>query len=513
VLAETSGLEPVPSPPGPPPDGEPPAVPSPVGPTPAPSPIPISTCADITDITLRGKDFTKVVQTVCNVWPKDQFGAFPANTVGQLNQILGQVFNAGGLWDKLQAVVGEKSSRYCLRREVMRYELTAVASESNCPPVLTEDRLDELPDELAKHAELSDGYWACGNGTQSNCDCRKRDLESLNTPFPVVSISSQPSGCQMVHAGKCYGSCPSKYRPTFLKGWFRPVCTSVCAETNFPVTCGVGCANSRMDCVAIILNQVKEIAISASKIAAFFMTGSAGVIFATAVEQVVKVAEFAFNVLAKVLEIADAAYKQFTREQAEMATLISLYQVLKETAADVAKDWLTFQGYIRESGALFVRLIDANFGWKNIDLGWITGAIMKEGLGALTGAFQVARAFAYAKCELADDEVHFTIEHIGDQRLIGAWSKDGTANGKPRYRIIRNRENTMLEWSRRSNSWAIWYLDKSFGSGWWFGWLGMGWRELYETKSPTPEFPKSGWRKIEGSLPLPQLVSAKNGGE
>jgi len=506
------GEEPVPTPPV---DG--------VDPDPAPAPapvpdVPIKTCNDIKDVVIRGKDWTNIVGTVCNFWPA-QFGKFPASSVDNLKKIIGQVMNEGGLWDKLRALAVERSNKYCLRREVQRYELTSAASESTCPTVLSDDVLEEMPQEtdLPSKKELLEGYWACENSTSGGCDCRKRDQLVDDDPtndFPMVSIASRPSGCAMVHAGKCYGKCPQKFRPTFLKGWFRPVCTSICAETTYPVTCGVGCANTRSDCVSIILNQVKEVAISAGKVAIFFSgAGVSGVMLAQTVEQVVKVAEFAFNVLSKVLVIADAAYKDFTREQAELATLVSIFQVLKDLAAEIASDWIKFQDLIRKSGNLFLRLIDAEFAWKNVNLGWITGAIMKEGAAALFGAFEVARAFAYQKCEMADDEVHFTIEQIGDQRLIGAWSEDGSTNGKPRYRLIRDRGNTVLEWSRRSKSWAIWVFDASFGRGWWFGWAGLGWRELYETKANTPGFPSTGWRKIEGPLPMPLLVGTKTGGE
>lgn len=500
--------EPVPAPPG---DGD--VVPAP--PAPAPD-VPIKTCDDIKDVVIRGKDWTNIVGTVCNFWPA-QFGKFPADSVGHLTKIIGQVMNEGGLWDQLKAIAVERTSKYCLRREVLRYDLTSTASESTCPQVLSDDILEEMPQETDVKKDLLEGYWACSNGTAGDCDCRKRDQlveQDVSEPFPVLKIASRPSGCSMVHAGKCYGKCPQKYRPTFLKGWFRPVCSSICAETNYPVTCGVGCANSRSDCVSVILNQVKEVAIAAGKIAIFFSgAGFSGVALAATVEQVVKVAEFAFNVLSKVLKIADAAYKDYTREQGEMAVLVSIFQVLKDLAADVAQDWIKFQDLIRKSGNLFLRLIDAEFAWKNVNLAWITGAIMKEGIGALFGAFEVARAFAYAKCNVADDEVHFSIEQIGDQRLIGAWSEDGQTNGKPRYRLIRDRGNTVLEWSRRSKSWALWVFDSSFGRGWWFGWAGLGWRELYETKANTPGFPTTGWRKIEGPLPMPLLVGTKTGGE
>jgi len=501
--------------PAPSPEDAPTPEPTPTTPTPPETPIDGDNCDDITGIKFGEKDWTGIVKVVCSQWPSAQFGAFPVNTVGQLNQLLGHVFDEGGLYEQLNNLLVERSSKYCLRQEAPRVELSVASSENICPSTLTDELLEEIPDETTVNVNLTEGYWACTAAGDSRCDCRQRYstvTEDTKAPFPMVSIASRPSGCEMVHNGKCYGSCPPRFRPTFLKGWFRPVCTSVCAETTFPVTCGVGCANTRTDCVAIILNQVKEVAISASKVATFFMTGTAGVILHETVVQVVKVAEFAFNVLSKVLTIADAAYKSYTREQGELATMISLYAVLKDTAAEVAQDWVRFQGLIRASSNLFLRLIDAEYGWKNVNLGWITGAIMKEGIGQLFGAFEVARAFAYAQCELATDEVAFSIENVGDQRLVGAWTQDGTTNGKPRYRVIRDRTNTVMEWSRRSGSWAIWYMDRTFGRGYWFGWVGLGWRELYETKSNTPDFPTSGWRKIEGPLPLPALVNAKNGG-
>merc|ERR550539_315618 len=125
------------------------------------------------------------------------------------------------------------------------------------------------------------------------CNCTRRDRDhSVVEAFPVVNIASRPPGCQMVHSGKCYGSCPRGHRPTFLTGWFRPVCTSVCGATNHKVTCGVGCANTRLSCAAVILNQVKEVAIAASQVAAFLTAGTGGLILANMVEQIVKVAEW-----------------------------------------------------------------------------------------------------------------------------------------------------------------------------------------------------------------------------
>jgi len=287
----------------------------------------------------------------------------------------------------------------------------------------------------------------------------------------------------------------------------------VCGATNHKVTCGVGCANSRGSCAAVILTQVREVTIAASQVAAFLSTGTAGLILAQTVEQIVRVAEWSFNVLRRLLEVIDVAYKQFTREEAEMATLIAIFQTVQLAIGDIFQDYTEYSRYISDSAGLFLRLIDAEWGWVVPNLGWITGVIMDNGAAALTGAFEVAKAFAYGACQIADDTVSFVVEEVGDQRLVGPWTHDGNYNGKPLYHSLIDRTNTKLEWNRYENSWGLWVYDTSFGRGWWFWWIGLGWRQLYQSFAQTPGFPTTGWRRVEGSLPLPLLVSATNGGE
>merc|ERR1711997_797155 len=109
------------------------------------------------------------------------------------------------------------------------------------------------------------------------------------------------------------------------------------------------------------------------------------------------------------------------------------------------------------------------------------------------------------------------IEESGDDRIIGPGFQKGEVNRKRKY-VLTNHEGfknaekkTRIE-SNRRNLWSIWVLDRSFGRGWWFGWLGLGWRRLYETSSNTNLFPTTGWRRAEGVLPLPYLVSTTGGG-
>jgi len=478
---------------------------------------------DLTDFVVRGKDWTNVLQTVCKVWTTvPQFGEFPGKNVTKLKGILEVAFKEGGLLDQLKTKLGTANNDYCLRREVTRTELTYTASESTCPEIVDEEFLEENPWLIEEETEgdrpnprefeLLEGQWTCAKNDAGDCSCSQRYLKKKPLAA-MVSIASRPSGCQMVHDKKCYGDCPSGYRPTWLKGWFRPVCTSVCSSTNHVVTCGVGCAASRSKCVERILKQLKAVALSASKVAAFVIAGPAGLSVAQTVENVVKIAEFAFNTLKGVLEVVDVAYKMYKREEANLATVVAIFQVIKDFAVATIGSWQTMQPLVQASTKLFMTLVDANFQWKNINIGWVANAIMEHGASALKGAFLLAREFAFKKCDLADATVYFTVENVGDDRLIGPWQRLGVNDGKAKYCKLGDAATTLLEWDARRASWSFWVLDRTFGRGWWWGWAGAGWRELYETKSNTPGFPTSGWKRLEGALPLPANVDAKNGGK
>jgi len=176
-------------------------------------------------------------------------------------------------------------------------------------------------------------------------------------------------------------------------------------------------------------------------------------------------------------------------------------------------DWEQFKKLVSTTTGFFLQLVDAEYGWKNINLGWVSGVLMKSGFSVLEAAHGIAKEFSYKKCSPADETAVFTVEEVGDDRMIGPWMRQGGHDDKPRYRSLSsNRKKTLLEWSRSSKSWSMWFKDTSFGRGWWFGWIGLGWRELYQSKLDTPEFPTKGWRRLEGKAPVPQVVSALDGG-
>lgn len=469
-------------------------------PIPAPAP-PATDCSALADVVVRGQDFSQVAQIACRFWPSD-FGTFPVQNASFLINSLQWVFNSGGLWEQLQISM-ISSTDYCIRREVTREEMGIGAK--SCPVTINEDLVEEEHDFEDKFKE---GNWACGSGAdEDSCACSRRDQVKPDKSRDTIQIKRRPAGCNMVHQGKCYGRCPYGYKRGFLKGFFRPTCTSVCADSNHPFSCGVGCASSREKCSQVVLNQVSEIVVSASRIASFF-TGPGGVALHTSLVMAVKVAEFALTVLTKVVKAASSVINQLTREEIELSMLLTIYQSVKDSAVDIAKDWVKLQMMLEGTVGFFMQLVDSEFGWKKIDLSWISNVIMKNGADILKSAFNIVGAFSYERCELARDDVHFSIEDVGDARTLGPYSKDGAVNGRPRYRLITNRNNIIMEYSRSSRAWSLWVMDKTYGRGWWFGFLGFGWREMYESKVDSPVFPTTGWRRLEGKDPVPEVTSA-----
>lgn len=253
--------------------------------------VPSIPCNGLTNMTVRGHDFSTLSKTVCHFWPSF-LGVFPIKFADELKDLLAEVFNSGGIYDAISGKFKAADPMYCLRKEISRKEIAIDVSRKACPATITSLNLEEMQID-GTDDPLTKGYWSCANKTKNDCTCSRRDDRRV----APVTIKTRPGGCKMVSDEKCYGNCPAGYRPTFLKGWFRPVCTSICAETNHPFACGVGCANSRVNCVKVILNQVAEIAIAASRVVSFFIGTTA---ITETIIAVKKVAEFALSTVQKI---------------------------------------------------------------------------------------------------------------------------------------------------------------------------------------------------------------------
>jgi hypothetical protein len=460
-------------------------------------------CSLLNGLSVGGHDFSSVATMACQNWPA-QLGRFPFSEINGLSGFLNQIFDPMGLWNRFQADLksDNRNNMFCMRREVSREKV--VSSMSQCPEIISDEIKEELEAEVDEGNQTfaKEGNWVCSSESGSMCDCARRDtIEAV----PNAQIRSRPAGCQMVHQNECYGPCPFGYAPTFLTGAFRPVCTSICGATNHPYGCGFGCANSRINCALVFIQQVLDVAAAVGRVISYVTVN----IVSKVKKAVEGVAGWALRMLPELAKIAGSLWGNFTRAHQQAGLLMALMQVVSEAQAALGANQGEIDQAINATQGFFLDLFDAELGWDSLNLQWIANVLLKKGEQVVQEAWGVLGSFDFNECELASAEVHFSVEDVGDDRLIGPWQQKGSKNGKPMYQLIGNGD-TFLEWHSRENAWKMFFLDRTCCLGWWFGWAGLGWRELYRSTAPTPTFPTEGWRRIEGPNPLPKLVAAQS---
>jgi hypothetical protein len=459
-------------------------------------------CELLNGLAVQGHDFSSVAKMVCQHWPA-QFGRFPFSEVNGLTGFLDQVFNPLGLWNQFQADLksDNRNHIFCMRKEVMREVVPSTMSQ--CPEIITNDIKQELEADVdeGNRTFAAEGNWACQD-QGSMCDCARRDsLEEV----PNAQISSRPQGCDMVHQNQCYGKCPYGYAPTWLAGAFRPVCTSICGHTHHPYGCGFGCANSRVNCALVFIQQVFDVAAAVGRVVSYVTVN-----IVDKVKRAVEgVAGWTLRMLPVLTKIVGSLWGNFTRAHQQAGLLMALMQVVTEAQQAQGVLQPEIDKAINATQEFFLELFDAELGWDSLNLQWVANVLLKKGEQIVQEAWGVLGSFDFNECEVASTDVHFSVEDVGDDRLIGPWMHRGWKNGKPMYQLIGNGD-TFLEWHTRENAWKMFLLDRTCCTGWWFGWIGLGWRELYRSTSPTPIFPADGWRRVEGPNPLPVLVAAQN---
>lgn len=463
-------------------------------------------CSSLVNITVRDIDFTQVVQLTCNNWPASM-GAFPASDIQSLQDLLAPVFDTGGMWDKFNEdrASEPRNKAYCHRAQVSRQEKTY--DRSSCPSIVNDTvraELLSLP-EGEKNTKFEAGSWACDDSVDK-CACLQRD--DLNDIKEPVDIASRPDDCDMVHQNRCYGECPRGHKPVWIVGYFRPVCNSICAETEHPFRCGLGCARSRQDCQEVLADQTKSVLLSLSKVASI-VTGNTQLHSLT--EAVLGVTEFTSETLGKV---ADAAFKVWTdvkREGAQLGLAVTLGQYLKDVATDLVGDWEQLSGLLESSLSLLLDVFDTQYGWSHLDVNWLSNVLSKHGNDVIEDAHRLVSAFTHDACQVAQKDDVFTIEQSGDERMIGPWYKSGQNDGRDRF-VPKLNSDVVLEWGARRRAWNLWVKDKKSWQGWWLGWMGLGWRTLYENRQNSPSFPTAGWILTEGAWPPPFLLSVDDDG-
>jgi len=262
------------------------------------------------------------------------------------------------------------------------------------------------------------------------------------------------------------------------------VCTAVCGLTTHPVGCGTGCASSPQNCGLVVVDQVKQVTALVSKVIQYFQTGG---LVSDAMRMIRGVVGFAMTTMKSVVGRAMEIWSDYTRDKTELGVLLALMQFIKEAGAEASLDMNNLQSLLNTTQGLFLQLVEA-------------------GMELVGAAFNTLQTFRYADCELAGSQVHFSIEECGHESMVGPWGHVGFLNDRARYQRIDDK-NTVMEWDNRDKAWKLFYLDQSSGRGRWFGWIGLGWTEMYRSAEDTQSFPTEGWRRVEGASPLPSVVS------
>lgn len=452
-------------------------------------------CSLLSNLHVGDHDFGAIAVMTCLHWPPS-FGRYPFSEVNDLSTML--ELGYGGVWEQFQSDMAseKRNSLFCTRQEAMRE--SAIPDGASCPEAVDAEVKEELRSSGESPAIASAGYWACADSGEG-CTCTKRN----DVQHPTAKMKKRPKGCKMVHKGQCYGGCPRGYRPTFLLGGFRPACTAVCGETTHPFGCGTGCASSRKNCALVVVDQVKRVTALVSKVVRYFQTGG---LVSDAMRIIRGVAGFAMTTLKAVVGKAKELWSGYTRDKTELGVLLALMQFIKEAGAAEGEAIHDLESLLNTTQGIFLQLVDAELGWDEVDLDWMASLLSEAGMELVGAAFATLQTFRYADCELAGSQVHFSIEECGHGSMVGPWGHVGFLNDRARYQRIDDK-NTVMEWGKRDKAWKLFYMDRSRGRGRWFGWIGVGWTEMYRSAQDTQSFPTEGWRRVEGSSPLPSVVS------
>jgi len=305
-------------------------------------------CDQLAGIVVGGRDLGQPAVLLCRFWPST-FGDFPIDNA----KTIVNLFNgAGDLWKKIQELAKgrEGNSPFCWKRMGMR------------------ERLSEI------HL---DGQ--------------------LNMNASEVALSSN---CDMESFGKCYGPCPRGMKSATLVGGFAPVCTSACIQSSHKTPCGFGCATGVGSCIQQVTDQVTVVARTVGQIGSF-MSGNPAI--SEVVDKVLRLVEFAVDVVFDVVKVAKHVFQEWPREQLELGIIIALVQFVMEHAKTIGEDLLELKGMFGETIEMILELVDAEFDWKEINLKFISDTILKHGQSILGAANEFAQAFVFPKCQVTSD--------------------------------------------------------------------------------------------------------------
>lgn len=291
------------------------------------------------------------------------------------------------------------------------------------------------------------------------------------------------------------GECPLGYTGAGLMGLFDRTCNTGCMWSTHPLACGFGCATDRDQCASAIVDQTFVVAQGVSSVYGYV---SGDVLIGRAVSAIITLAEFLLETLPPIIDVIKGAIDILRYNEDGAMVAVILFQYLQETAPDVREPAEAIRDAIQQFGAILAQLTKEKEENGSIQPRSIIRIILDEGPSMVDFAVRATKVFTNPTCAISDN-VAFTVEIAGDDRLLGPWVQRGEIEGHPRYTLLGDRQ-TNLEWSN-ANGLSRWVIFSDNWSG------AIGRRYLYENPTRSIDYPMSGWSKLSGGVePVPQFV-------
>jgi len=319
-------------------------------------------CDQLSGIMVGGRDLGMASVLLCRFWPA-QFGDFPihhAKTVVDL-------FNgAADLWERIQALAnGFPGGPFCWKAVGLRQLHSQIHMDSRMHMNATE--------------------------------------------------AARSSDCDVEVLGKCYGPCPAGMSSTPLIGSFAPVCTSSCVQSDHQTPCGFGCASGIGACLQQWADQITAATRSVGVVASFM---SGNFMINEVVDKVLRLVEFAIDVIFDLVKVAKRVWSEWPREHVELGLVIALVYFVFEHG----QEFQLLNGMFGETLDLILDLVDGEFIWREVNLKFVSDTILKHGTSILGATFEFAQIFMFPQCKVVTNtNPHYDCDGDGS-RDCGHWS-------------------------------------------------------------------------------------------
>merc|ERR1712194_874279 len=289
--------------------------------------------------------------------------------------------------------------------------------------------------------------------------------------------------------------CPLGYQLSGLTGPFSNSCTTGCMWSSHPTSCGFGCSRDQEECSRSIMQQSFTVAQGVSTVYSF-VSGDHRI--RKAVAAITNLAEFMFEAMPPIVAAIKGALDIIGNAKEHGAYVaVILFQYLQETAPDVREPAEAIRDAIQYFGDIIARLAEEQYETGTISPQTLIRSILDHGEEMLEFAVRATKVFTHPTCSITAN-VAFTLEEVGDDRLLGPWVQRGEINGHPRYSLVGDR-STNLEWSN-ANGLTRWVMFTDGASG------VIGRRILYQSYVRSMDYPMSGWNTVQAQAPVPDFV-------